>query len=138
MTISSELSEILALRLSQAYQDAEAIRQQLGAEKMATYPATSAQYGALRLLIGTWENIAIRVRGNDPLKVPFYETNPVGYMWNKLSPGIAGVRSEFPRRSGNLYAHQFYLLNRAYTTWLKSQPVIYRTAALQGINAQFG
>lgn len=126
------------MRLSPAYQAAELIRQRIGAAEMASSPESSAEYGALRLMVGTWENIAVRVRGNDPLKMPFYQTNPVGYMWNKLSPGIGIVRTGFKKRSGALYAHQFYLLNRAYTTWLNTQPPMYRTAALEGINAQFG
>ena len=89
-------------------------------------------------MVGTWETIAIRVRSNDELKVPFYQTNPVGFMWDKLSPGIKVVRGEFKIRAASLYAHEFELLNRAYRKWLNALPLSYRTAALQGINAQFG
>ena len=138
MTISSELSEILQLRLSPSYQAAEAIRQSIGAEAMASSPTSTAPYGALRLMVGTWETIAIRVRSNDALKVPFYQTNPVGFMWDKLLPGMKVVRAEFNVRAASLYAHEFELLNRAYRKWLKGLPASYRTAALQGVNAQFG
>jgi hypothetical protein len=138
MTISEELSEILQLRLKPEYQAAEAIRRVMGAAAMAASTPTSPQYAAVRLMIGTWETIAIRVRGNDPLKVPFYQNNPVGYMWSQLSPGIKVIRGEFKARSRHYYAMQFDRLNRAYMKWLKSQPPAYRTAALEGINAQFG
>jgi hypothetical protein len=138
MTIASELSEILQLRLSPAYQAAEAIRQSIGAAAMASSPPSTPQYGALRLMVGTWETIAIRVRANDALKVPFYQTNPVGFMWHKLLPGIIVVRDEFTARAAFVYAREFQLLNRAYRKWLKSLPASYQTAALQGINAQFG
>lgn len=89
-------------------------------------------------MVGTWETIAIRVRANDALKVPFYQTNPVGFMWDKLLPGIKIVRGEFTGRAGATYAREFELLNRAYRKWLKSLPASYRSAAMQGINAQFG
>jgi hypothetical protein len=138
MTIATELSEILALRLSPAYQAAERIRQEIGAEQMATYPPASAQYAGLRLMVGTWETIAMRVRANDDLKVPFYQNNPVNFMWMRLLPGISIVRGSFKIRSRALYAANFEKLNRGYMTWLKKQAPIYRSAALDGISAQFG
>ena len=139
MTVATELSEIQALRLSPAYQAAELIRQQIGAAAMAAYPPASVQYGGLRLMIGTWETIAIKVRGNDALKEPFYQNNPVGYMWNKLSPGIKAIRKVSKIKAVKaLYGNQFSLLNTAYGRWLKDQPADYRSAALSGISAQFG
>lgn len=138
MTISSELFEIHQLRLSPSYQAAEAIWQSIGAKAMASSPTSTPQYGALRLMVGTWETIAIRVRSNDALKVPFYQTNPVGFMWDKLLPGIKGVRGEFKSSAAPSYAHEFELLNRAYGNWLKGLPAAYRTAALGGIHALFG
>jgi hypothetical protein len=89
-------------------------------------------------MIGTWETIAHRVRGNAALTVPFYESNPVGHMWDALSPAIKIVKSEFKGKGKNLYALEFSKLNRSYRIWLSSKPVSYQTAALQGINAQFG
>lgn len=138
MSISTELSEIMQLRLSPAYQAAEAMRQAIGAAEMASSPHSTQPYGAFRLMVGTWESIAIRVRANDALKVPFYQTNPVGFMWDKLSPGIKIVRGEFKGRAASSYAREFELLNRAYRKWLKSLPASYQSAAMQGINAQFG
>lgn len=139
MTVATELSEILAMRTSSAYQAAERIRQSIGAERMATYPPASNEYAGLRLMVGTWETIAVKVRGDDALKIPFYQNNPVNYMWVQLLPGIKAVRKEFKRKSaGAQYAANFAKLNRAYMSWLKHQPAAYQTAALEGINAQFG
>lgn len=138
MSITDDLNAILELRLSSNYQAAELLRQQIGAMQMATYPPSSAQHAGIRLMIGTWETIAIRVLPNNPLKVPFYQNNPVNYMWVRLLPGIKVIRGGFKIRSRNLYASNFEKLNRAYMTWLNAQPPIYRTAALEGINAQFG
>jgi hypothetical protein len=138
MTIASELNEILQMRLSPAYQAAEAVRQAIGAAQMASSPPSTAPYGALRLMVGTWDTIAIRVRGNSALKVPFFQTNPVGFMWDKLLPGIKVVRGEFKGRAKANYAREFESLNRSYRKWLKSLPASYQSAAMQGINAQFG
>lgn len=138
MSVSDELNAILQLRLSPTYQAAELIRQQIGALEMAMYPQASVQYAGIRLMIGTWETIAIRVLANNSLKVPFYQNNPVNYMWVRLFPGIKFIRGGFRIRSRSFYASNFQKLNTVYMTWLNAQPPMYRTAALEGINAQFG
>lgn len=140
MSVSSELFDILLLRSSPEYHAAEVLRRQVGgAAVMAASGPTTAEYAAVRLLIGTWETIAIQVRGNAALKVPFYETNPVGHMWDALSPGVKTIRGKsFKGRAGIYYAREFDSLNRAYRRWLQDKPAAYQTAALQGINAQFG
>jgi hypothetical protein len=137
-TVSEELAAILQMRLGPEYQAAEAIRQSLGAAAMAMSSPSTPPYAGIRLMVGTWDAIALRVQGNDPLKVPFYQNNPVGFMWLQLQPGIKVIRGEFKGRAQRFYAMQFEHLNRAYMRWLKKQPAAYRTAALQGINAQFG
>jgi hypothetical protein len=137
-TVSEELAAIQQMRLSPDYQAAEAIRQSIGAQAMALSPPTTQPYAGLRLMIGTWDTIAHRVQGNDALKIPFYQNNPVGYMWLQLLPGIKVIRGEFSRAAQHYYAKPFEQLDRAYMRWLKKQPAAYRTAALQGINAQFG
>ena len=110
---------------------------------MAEYPPGSAEYAAVRLLIGTWETMAHRVRTNDPLKVPFYQISPVGYMWINLSPGIVVIRKEIAKTTRKkaaalLYAREFELLKNSYRIWLNNQLPMYQTAALNGINALFG
>jgi hypothetical protein len=138
MSVNSELFDILLLRTTPQYHAAEVMRRAMSAAAMASSPETSQPYASIRLMIGTWETIANRVRGNAELTVPFYENNPVGHMWNALSPAIKIIRGEFKARSGTYYAAQFEKLNRSYKAWLKTKPAGYRTAALQGLNAQFG
>lgn len=138
MTVGTELSEILAMRLEAEYQAAERIRQHIGAAHMASYPPDSDQHASFRRMIGTWELIAARVEDNAPLRIPFYQNNPVNYMWLKLLPGIKIVRKDFHVRARNHYAGKFEKLNRAYMAWLKKQPGWYRSAAHGGIHAQFG
>jgi hypothetical protein len=138
MSVSSDLFDILLLRSNPQYYAAEVRRRQIGADAMASAGSSTLEYAGVRLLIGTWETIALRVKGNAALKVPFYETNPVGHMWEALWPGIKVIRGGFKGRVGLLYAHEFQALNRAYVRWLADKPVAYRTAAMQGINAQFG
>lgn len=138
-SINSELFDILFLRSSPEYHAAEVMRRQMTAAVMASSPSTTEAYAAIRLLIGTWETIALRVRANDPLKVPFYDTNPVGHMWDALKPAIVIIRGGFGSKAiGRFYAYEFRLLNAAYRRWLRGKPASYQTAALQGINAQFG
>ena len=137
-TVSEELAAILQMRLGPDYQAAESIRQSLGAEAMALSPPSTPPYAGIRLMVGTWDAISLRVQANDALKVPFYQNNPVGFMWLQLLPGIKVIRGEFKRQAQHYYAKQFENLDRAYMRWLKKQPAAYRTAALQGINAQFG
>lgn len=145
--INAALLDILQLRMSPEYHAAEVLRRDKTAKIMASFPESSPEHAAVRLLIGTWEGIAIRVRANEALKEPFYLENPVGHMWNALEPGIKVIREGFVGKGGfkarlkirNLYASNFRWLNGAYDTWLdeRGDPQ-YRTAALQGINAQFG
>jgi hypothetical protein len=139
MSVNSELFDILLLRTSPQYHAAEVMRRQLGADTMAASPQNSDAYAAVRLLIGTWEVIAKRVKGNGELRIAFYDTNPVGHMWNALEPGISIIRTrDFKGKASKHYAEEFQRLNRHYGTWLKKQPQSYRSAAMDGIAAQFG
>jgi hypothetical protein len=142
--INAALLDILQLRMSPEYHAAEVMRREKGAARMASFPESSPEHAAVRLLIGTWEGIAIRVRANPELRVPFYVSNPVGHMWDALEPALEVIRAGFVgsgKRGAairQLYASNFRWLNRAYRTWLSDQDPEYRSAALQGINAQFG
>jgi hypothetical protein len=142
MTVNSELFEIHLLRSSVPYHAAEVLRRQTigGAAAMAAAGETTQEYAAVRLLVSTWETIALRVKGNTALKIPFCENNPVGHMWDALWPGIKIIRGNAFRTkaAGTYYAREFQLLNGTYRRWLNTKPASYQTAALEGINAQFG
>jgi hypothetical protein len=132
---NAALANILTLRRDSGYQAAELLRQQQGAEWMAEQPQDTQAYGAVRLLIGTWESIAMQVlAGCPPADGPFFDANPVGYMWDGLKDGIKVIRDDL----GQQYASNFESLNKKYRNWLKKQTATYQTGALDGINAQFG
>ena len=134
--VNAALLDISGLRSADAYQAAEFLRRQQGAAWMAGQPPNTEAYAAVRLLIGTWESIAIRVlAGCPPAEQAFFELNPVGHMWVALKPGIDVIRQDLNQQ----YARNFESLNRKYRNWLNKQSREYQTAALDdGINAQFG
>ncbi len=131
--------EVVALRNSASYRAAEALRQKKfgggKAAKKITIKQGTPEYAALRLLIGTWDSIGHQILGlAEPARVEFYETNPVGYMWNLLKAAIQEIRKEL----GNHYAKNFEDLYEAYDRWLRTQPPAYQTGAGNGMTAQFG
>lgn len=143
MLTNSDLFDILMMRSAPQYHAAEVRRRELGptgAATMALSPSGSADHAAIRLMIGTWESIASRASAGGPLLAQLYLDNPVGHMWDALHPAIRILRSETfkKKRVGQFYARGFQKLNGKYRTWLGTQPADYRTAALEGINAQFG
>jgi hypothetical protein len=137
MTVASDLNNLLRPRIAKKYQAAERTRRRMGAAAMAKYPPTSAQFRKLGLMVNVWEKIASRVRRKKSLKVAYFQTSPVGFMWNKLSPGIKILQGK--GRRGEFSARQFRLLNTEFRRWLKRQAPQYRTKAMRtGIGAQFG
>src|SRR5258706_15693120 len=103
MLTNSDLFDILMMRSAAPYHAAEVRRRELGptgAAIMASSPESSEDHARVRLMIGTWENIANRVRNGGPLTGQFYLDNPVGHMWNALWPAIKILRGEtFKRRN---------------------------------------
>jgi hypothetical protein len=131
------LLEVVALRNGTEYQEAERLRRRIGSSKaMAESLTTSDEYAAVRLLIGTWDSIAKRVRAGDIQEGPFFESNPVQHMWDALQGGIVVIRK---RSKGPRYAEDFQWLVRKLRGWLKKPANRkFRTASVEGINAHFG
>jgi hypothetical protein len=125
------------LRMNPLYQAAERKRRHLGAEVMARSEATSEEYAAVVLLIGTWERIAIFAKEFSPTqKRRFFRCSPVGLVWSALEPAItcirtAGVVSE-------AYASELEALALEYRAWtLTDGGSGYRTEVQQAICAMF-
>ena len=98
---SPDVLEVIALRSSRAYQDAETLRRKkFGGSKglkNIKVKENTKEYSALRLLIGTWDAIGHRILGlPEPERVAFYQTNPIGFMWRLLKPA-----SRSGRRNGS-------------------------------------
>ncbi len=134
---SPTILEVVALRSSVAYQAAESVRQKKygnKAQKKINLKYGTSEYAALRLLIGTWDSIGHQVLSlPNAERVPFYQTNPVKYMWKLLEAAILEIR----KHVGNHYARNFENLTKAYDAWLQTQPPDYQTAADNGLTAQF-
>jgi hypothetical protein len=134
---SSALLDVLAIRSGVAYREAERLRRRIGESKlMALSPMSSEEYAAVRLLIGTWDSIAARVRAGDIPEDSFFQSNPVQHMWEALEGAIRVIAK---RSKGKSYAENFRWLRRRFRTWLaKPTSRKYRTAAKMGTNAHFG
>ena len=95
----------------------------------------SDEYATIRLLIGTWEQIAIFVqRFDEKQRHKLFRCQPVSLMWEFLKTAVEEIRKSL----GNKYAENFEGLHNQYQAWIKSPDGIdYRTAAQQAICARF-
>jgi len=127
------LAQIHLLRQADAYQAAEERRREIGARNMALYPADSEERKQIRIMINTWETIAVMAEGIGLPWEEFYRTNPICHMWNELRPAITVFRATQPS-----YAAAFQRLFNNHNRWLRTQRAQYRSDACQGMNASFG
>lgn len=125
------------MRSDHHYHAAEMLRRQTDgrAATMAAAPSDSREQAAVRLLISTWELIAVLMRGVRT-KDKIYEVTPICHMYEALEPAIMYFRKEAPD-----YAVNFEKLNVDYRAWLKKKKksATYVSAACGGLlHARFG
>ncbi|KRR18784.1 hypothetical protein [Bradyrhizobium retamae] len=136
MDENSLLLGIQEMRSDSDYHAAEVLRRETdgGAEAMAAAPSDSREHAAVRLLIVTWESIAVLMRGVRA-KDKIYEVTPICHMYEVLEPAIRYFRKETPE-----YAANFEKLNVDYRAWLKKKKkgASYESAACGGMHARFG
>lgn len=130
--------QVTRLRLNPPYQAAELTRRRLGAEAMAAANETSLEHAGVRLLIGTWDRIAIFVKElTEQQRRRFFECNPVLLMWRALEPAVRAIRN-----SGAVaptFASEFEALAKQYEGWTQSADAQkFRSEAQQAICALFG
>jgi len=136
---NGSLLEIAALRSNTKYQAAEQLRRKTGdAKLMARASETSDEYAAVRLLIGTWETIAMRYEAGGFTDDEFFRGLPIGYMWNALKDAIGIVRAAMGEKAGKEYARSFQGLSNTYDAWRKKSDKQYDSGADSGIHALFG
>jgi hypothetical protein len=125
------------LRLSAPYQAAEALRRAWGAEALANRDQNSTEHGAVRLLIGTWERIAMFTEEfNGAQRRRFFKCHPVSLVWLALAPAVKVLRAS--GSVGPRFAAQFEELARYYQQWTATQEgEEYRTEAQQTVCALF-
>lgn len=132
------LATIFQIRSNPSYQRAETMRQQAmrqhrnGVSGMAKAGRNSAEFGAVNLLINSWETISLlvlQVKDKDLI----FEVTPVLYMFTELSDAIDIISCEFPD-----YAANFRLLSKLHAEWLRFKDDRYQTGAQGGMHALFG
>lgn len=118
------------------YHAAEVLRRKVGgAEALIAAGLNSNEHAAARLLIVTWDAIAVLIRGIRN-KDKIYEVTPICHMYEALEPAILYFRKEAPE-----FAAQFEKLNIDYRAWLKKKrkSATYVSAACGGLlHARFG
>lgn len=140
MSNAELLAAIFAIRTNQAYQAAEALRRKLktggsSAAAMATEADDSAKLGAILLLIGAWETIALMLKDVKDKEL-FFEKLPICHMWNELKTAIKIFRT-----NDDGYAKHFGELADEHEAWLNKnkKSAEYRTANCNfGMQAFFG
>jgi hypothetical protein len=129
--------QVTQLRLNPQYQAAELTRRRLGAAAMAAAAETSPERAGVRLLIGTWDKIAIFVKElSEQQRQRFFESNPVLLMWGALEPAIQTIRRG--PAVASTFAEEFENLANQYRQWAASSAgQKFRTAEQQGVAVLF-
>jgi hypothetical protein len=128
---------IQQMRSDPNYYAAEILRRKLGdaGALVANTDENSEEQAAARLLITTWEAIAVLIRGVRT-KDKIYEVTPICHMFDELKPAIDYFRKQAPE-----FAVEFEKLNADYNAWLKKKKKkgTYVSAACGGLlHARFG
>ena len=128
------LATLYMMRTSAPYQCAEKLRRSKVVAEMARADKSSDDYGAISLLINTWESISVLVLDLEDKDRNFiFQTLPVLHMFTELSDGIEIVGCEFPG-----YAANFRLLSKLQLEWLKFKDDHYQSGEKGGMHALFG
>jgi hypothetical protein len=129
--------QMTGLRLNAPYHNAEQLRRKVGAVYMAGADQSSAEYAAIRLLIGTWERIAMFSRPFNKKQLSiFFECTPVTLVWTLLQPAIQVIRQS--GAVGPRYGQALEELEKVYAKWTQSKAgQVYRTEADQAVCANF-
>jgi hypothetical protein len=124
------------LRSSPEYHAAEVLRRKTpgGAGAMASAAESSAEHRAVRLLVSTWEGLAVLMDGVKN-RDKIFEVTPVCHMYRELQDAIETLRRRMPG-----YGMHFENLFKEYEAWLekKKKDAKYVTAACGGMHAKFG
>lgn len=131
------IMKVTDLRMSAAYQAAEALRRRSRVETMARSDEHSIEHAAVRLLIGTWDRIAMFAQDfNESQRRRFFRCNPVRLIWRTLGPAIIIIRQS--STVGPRFAKEFEELATRYDEWTLTQDgQEFRTEAEQNVCALF-
>jgi hypothetical protein len=138
MTESEYLQFIVQLgqlRAGTEYQKAFRSVRRSRPDHIARADKNSEEYAALRLLIGTWEGIAIIVNDlSGAQRKRFFRCHPVLLLWRLVQPAAEVIREE----TDEAFAKQFEELAMSYLAWTETKDgQQFRTAEQQAICARF-
>lgn len=110
--------QITELCSSTEYRKAFQLSRRKGPESLARADKNSEDHAAIRLLIGTWDRIAMFSESfNAKQRQRFFRSHPVSLVWNSFEPAIEVIRSS----TGNGFAKTFENLHDQYEKWTTSK-----------------
>lgn len=115
-TNQPDVTNSILARTSERYQAAERVRRDHGAAWMARQHGNSAEHGAVRLLIGTWDALARSFTAAGGSPDPFFAINPFDLAWEALRPAVKILRET----DGASFASEFEKLATRTRAWLKT------------------
>jgi hypothetical protein len=128
------LATLYQIRSNPNYQAAETLRRGNKVAEMAKDEKDIVKFGAVNLLINTWEMISVLILElKDKDRELIFEVTPVLYMFTELSDAIDILSCKFPD-----YASNFRLLSKQHLEWLKFKDDKYQTGEQGGMHALFG
>jgi hypothetical protein len=128
------LATLYQIRSNPKYQVAEGLRRKNKAAALARASEDTEEFGAINLLINTWETISVLIlelKNKD--KELIFEVTPVLHMFTELSDAIDIFSEKFPD-----YAANFRLLSKQQLEWLRFKDERYQTGEKGGMHALFG
>jgi hypothetical protein len=127
--------EVTQLCSSTEYRKAFQLARRNGPERLANANKDSEEYAAIRLLIGTWDRIAMFSQAfNAKQRQQFFRSHPVSLVWKCLEPAITAIRSSTDKG----FAKSFEDLHNQYQKWIASKAGSeFRTAQQQAIIGLF-
>jgi hypothetical protein len=88
---------------------------------LANAAENSEDYAAIRLVISTWDQIAILTKGfSATQKHDFFKTQPITLVWNALQPAVSVIRDA--KGLGPTFAKDFQDLYDEYYNWATTEP----------------
>jgi hypothetical protein len=133
LQVSMQVTQIIT---GTEYRNAFRLSQREGVEKLATAQRPSDEYAAIRLLIGTWERIAMACKDfNETQRQQFFRHHPIALYWRRLEPATSHIR----RATHEGFAVEFEALRNQYDEWTRGEDGReFRTFERQAISACFG
>jgi len=127
--------QVTQLTTSTEYRKAMLLSRRQHPDNLARADKDSEEYASIRLLIGTWNAIALVCeRFNAKQRSQFFRSNPVSLVWQHLEPATTIIRGNTDAG----FASDFEELHNQYEKWTSSKDgKRYTTGQLQALNACF-